>query len=179
MLAVLTVGILVTASCRMAAYTAPLVPRFTPSAATVTSTIYTNAAYQTVFLSGSVDLTDLLGDAGYQAYVDSVSLYFRSTNIGSTENSGTENADKNSSDYGKIVKKADAKVSLKTTVKYKSGLNSGLYAGLSGLTNTAAYSYIKAIYTIRVVTDDGRTGYTLDDYSKLSASVTTTVANTP
>lgn len=179
MLAVLTVGVLVTASCRMAAYTAPLVPRFTPSGAAVTATFYTNAAAQLCVLSGSVDLTDVLGDAGFQANINSVSIYAIQTNLGSTEQSATYTPDPNQSGYYKIVKKADAKVGTKTTVSFKIPSQSGLYTGFVSYTNSANWTYAKARISLNVATEDGRNGYTLDDYTKLSATITSAIGNTP
>lgn len=179
MLAVLTVGVLVTASCRMAAYTAPLVPRFTPSAAAVTSTFYTNASAQLVVLSGSVDLTDTLGDAGFQANVSSLTIYALQTNLGSTEQSASYNADLSVTGAYKTVKKADAKASTKYTLSFTTPAQSGLYAFLVSYTNSANWSYVKGKIFLTVKTDDGNNGYTLDDYSKLTATITSAIGNKP
>jgi len=180
MLAVLTVGILVTASCRMAAYTAPLVPRFTPSGAAVLVTFYTNAGAQLAVFSGSVDITDVLGDAGFQASIGSMTYYILQTNLGNTEQTGNLITDPNASGYYKTVKKADAKVGTKTTVSFTApALGGGTYTTLVTYTNAANWSYIKGKINLTVTTEDGRSGFTLDDYTKLTATATTAIANKP
>lgn len=178
-IALMVVGSFVLSSCRGAVYTAPLVPRFTAAPSAVTVTFYTNAAVTGYKASGTVDITDALGDAGFTANVASATLYTLRTNIGQTEVSSTINNDPNGSSYYKTVKSTDAKAATKYTLTYASILNTANYATFVLSTNSANLSYTKAIYSLNINVENGNNGYTLDDYSKLQTTFASAIGNTP
>jgi len=178
-IALMVVGSFVLSSCRGAIYTAPLVPRFSGAATAVTITVYTNAAVANKFkATGTYTITDALGDAGFVANIKDVTLYYISTNVGSTEGTTTVANDPNGASYYKVVKQADAKVSTATGLSLASVLQPAV-ANITLGTNSANLSYQKAIYSLTINAENGNSGYTLDDYSKLATTYTVSIGTTP
>lgn len=178
-IALMVVGSFVLSSCRGAVYTAPLVPRFSGSPVAVSITVYTNAAVGNKFkATGSYTLTDSLGDAGFVANIKDVTLYYILTNVGSTEATTTVANDANASGYFVAVKQSAAKSGSGTILPFASVLQTAV-GNITLGTNSANLSYQKAIYSLTINAENGNTGYTLDDYSKLATTYSVSIGNTP
>ncbi len=183
-IALMVVGSFVLTSCRGAVYTAPLVPRFTATAAALTLTAYTNATAQQTKITGSVTLTDTLGDTGYQALVNSVNLYSQSTNASDFQLAAvaTANAPATGNGNVKTVKKSENKPANSVVLNFTAtDVAYGTIATgtIAAYTNTGRWKNLVAKYNVTLQTEDGNTTVNIDELSKLESTWTVAIGNLP
>ncbi|MBN8216681.1 MAG: hypothetical protein J0L75_08555 [Spirochaetes bacterium] len=172
---VATVGF-VLASCRAATYTAPLVPRFSPTASPVVVALATNTLGNTATITGSLKLKDLLGDTGYQIAITSVDLYNKTTNFGATL-SGATTYSPVAVGNGNIlrVSKSSNTINYEFSLSFTGTGNYATYAtgSINDLTNGGRYAVRSAKYNVQLTTEDGNSTFVADDNSKLETTWST------
>ncbi len=175
-------------SCRGAVYTAPLLPKFSVTSASIAVTGYTNTATNTdlnyVECAATIKLKDLIGDVGFTVWINSVTLYTQSTNTGDQEYNllagGTFNAPAIGKTYKTVTKAAlvvNTEYAISETFK-TDGINATYNAsGINSITNTGKWKSLKGVIGVSYVTEHGEVNgaagsLPLDDFSKLETSWT-------